>query len=1346
MIKISEEFKKYNYSFNRTLSSNIVLPFNEYDVTLGVNELVTGNNFNNILNKFQSNLMYLYSVSKFCNPNLPQDYLGFIGTTKSKEDGTNLDIQISNCTTHTQAKNAVTNGLYNDIPYFYITDNDNVTTIISYGYAGYFNPELQSVTSPKGFTYEVETEGDFKDVLRTQEILESRGYTVDAYRYNERYPVNADGSSNTNAWPVLEISLPEVGEAKFFGGRKFENVAKYFGEYSVSYKYQQGSIPLVFKLHSNKTISNSSATVDPFLQTNVYDNLNSAVVADGNLGKYKMLFGISDTAIIGLSAATTSLSADYTFVNTSSAVSENNQLSFKNLNGIAYNENSVYLSDSGRNNIIKINVNGFTSNDEIRNEKYFETLIFGGEGDVRDNYQFKRPKILTFHKGELYVLDQQNTTVKIYDKDLNFVRNVRRNAFVRNQPPVSVKIYKDNFYWLNKEGSLFVLDKNLILKNTINLLDSYTNKQFVDFIISEENNLLYVATKRSLYKYKLDTFSLVGVFDLKKVDAGAEKFRIKFLKFIETKNGKDLIYVYGGFNQGDNIKGSFLVFNEDNGFVNLMSDYNFDIYSIDECKVDKNENVSNFSYNKSILKILNNTLQLRNFIYRKADYVQQRDGGLLYNGITYFGEDDLKLVDYDTTLDNFIGTNEVFSSGVLNRVLKSIYELQNQLLTLFQNNITRPGELNILSKQLLGIMLETYPGEENDYILLEDSETKEDSILQEDTALQEVDVEKLTDPNDTPGPLMKINLFNPYIYNMCNDGIDKIFTIDSNKELTNTLLFINQYSNETLQCIPQDSLYGLDVFINTLSEGYGLDNKYSFNLDITGFNVNNNVNVSTEIHFIPPDYKNGPFLSISKGNDLACVGFDCSTYSANDDESCAEYFIVYRKFNSETVQKLTDGTVTVNDFYVYNDEGDITGVNYTGYLDDYVYDFKGCKLYKVITETTVDTVNCAPVVEVKGENDLTFEKAKTPSGNLMFNQNGPCSPTINTPIDYQDASLIDPPTRGVWVPDENGTAVSPSGQTYRIIRPSFEPASENQDEINALQNSAYPSTIVFDNSQAVLNYFGYPSPASKYLYSPDTIKVKNVNVNEEYEITISRLKLPSFVKRQYMGDWDFICDLTSDRLRAENDNILGKRSIPGECFIGYILIYYSDGTRLGTDGNFTASTYRWSNLTGIGAAGSDTKGVDNPVYGEIYDARGCLLYEISINEGTKPTNVHQTTANEGTEPSLPKPEPVTPPSVTDPVSVEKIIEEAKKANNKITSIRNIIDNNNIIGTRITITTPYTNNVNDNVNDNVNEQNNKIILTDQGFLEVVKVFNVNTLTSKFITDKLIEENISFGQGL
>ncbi len=1340
MIKISEEFKKYDYSFNRTLSSNIVLPFDEYDVTLGVNELVTGNNFNNIINKFQSNLMYLYSVSKFCNPNLPENYLGFIGTTKSKADGKNLDIQISNFTTHSQSQNAVTNGLYNDIPYFYITDNNNVTTIISYKYAGYVNPDLQSVVSPKGTTYEIETVGDFQDALRTKEVLEERGFTVDAYRYNERFPVNSDGSANTNAWPVLEISLSEVGDAKFFGGRKFENVAKYFGEYSVSYKYQQGSQPLIFKTHSSTPVNNSLTTVDPFLQTNVFDNLNSLVVADGNLGKYKMLFGISDTAIMGLSAATTSLSADYTFVNTSDVVSENNNLTFKNLNGIAYNNNSVYLSDSGRNNIIKLNVNGFTNNDEIRNKKYFESVIFGGEGDVRDNYQFHRPKILTFHNEELYVLDQGNTTVKIYDKDLNFLRNVRRNSFVRTHPPVSVKIYKDNFYWLNKEGNLFVLDKNLILNKTYNLVDSYSNQLFVDFIISETNNLIYVATQQKIYKYKLDTLALVGIFDNNKFDA--ENLRIKFLNYIETKNGKDLIYVYGGVNSGNNINGAILVFNEDNGFVNLLSDYNFDIYSLDECKVDKNENVSNFTYNKSIIKILNNTLQLRNFIYRKADYIQQRDGGLIYSGITYFGEEDLKLVDYDTTLDNFIGTNEVFSSGVLNRVLKNIYELQNQLSTLFTNNITRPGTLNILSNELLSIMLETYPGESDGYILLEDSESPADALLQEDEALQQSKVEELTDPDLTPGPYQKINLFDPYIYNMCNDGIDKIFTIDSNKELTSTLLFINQFSNNTVQCIPQDSLYGLDVFINTMSEGYGLDNRYSFNIDITGFNVNNNVNVSTEIHFITPDYENGPFLSISKGNDLACVGFDCSTYSANDDESCAEYFIVYRKFNTETVQKLIDGTVTVNDFYVYDDEGDIIGVDYTGYLDNFVYDFKGCKLYRVLSEVKTESFNCVPVVERKSENELTFENAKTPSGNNMFNQEGPCQPTINTPISYQDASLIDPPTIGVWEPDENGTEVSPSGQKYKVIRPAYEPASENQEEINALKNSAYTSNIIFNGSDRTRNYFGYPNTQSQVLYSPETFKAKNVNVNEEYEITISRLSLPSFVKRKNIGDWDYVCDLTSDRLRAQRDNILGERSIPSECFIGYILLYYGDGTRLGTDGNYTSSIYRWSNLTGLGPAGTDTKGIDGKVYGEIYDARGCLLYTLNQVGGEKPTNVNQTITNENSTPSLSIPSEVKPPSVNDPVGIYTVIEEAIKVNNKITSIKNIISGNNIIGTQVIITTTFKQTDISQIEDFSN-----IVLKERndGSFEQTNYYNINKLSAIEVIETFEKENVSFSIG-
>ena len=81
MINISTEFENYNYSFNRSLSSIIDLPYQLKDVELGVNELANGFNFNKSLDFLQSNLMYLYSVSKFANPDLPKNYKGWLGSS-----------------------------------------------------------------------------------------------------------------------------------------------------------------------------------------------------------------------------------------------------------------------------------------------------------------------------------------------------------------------------------------------------------------------------------------------------------------------------------------------------------------------------------------------------------------------------------------------------------------------------------------------------------------------------------------------------------------------------------------------------------------------------------------------------------------------------------------------------------------------------------------------------------------------------------------------------------------------------------------------------------------------------------------------------------------------------------------------------------------------------------------------------------------------------------------------------------------------------------------------------------------------------------------------------------------
>ena len=146
MINISSEFNNYSYSFNRTLSSDIVLPYNKSDIDIGVNELANGNNFNTSLDYLQSNLFYLYSVSKYANPNLPKQYKGWLGNyTPTKQD---LEVTIRG----EFFKSAIYNNSDgsvnpNSIPYFYISDKNNNTYKFAYEVEGIKNPASELVPS-----------------------------------------------------------------------------------------------------------------------------------------------------------------------------------------------------------------------------------------------------------------------------------------------------------------------------------------------------------------------------------------------------------------------------------------------------------------------------------------------------------------------------------------------------------------------------------------------------------------------------------------------------------------------------------------------------------------------------------------------------------------------------------------------------------------------------------------------------------------------------------------------------------------------------------------------------------------------------------------------------------------------------------------------------------------------------------------------------------------------------------------------------------------------------------------------------------------------------------------------
>jgi len=708
MINISTEFTDYGYTFNRSLSSVIELPYTKDEVLLGVNELVNGYNFNSSINKLQSNLMYLYSVSKIAQPSLPKLYEGFIGKATYATQKT--EIILKNLTPYSLAVTAHANENLDQMPYFYVEDENNKTYTVAYDYYG-INPsaetrrgDLITIDLTKG-----EYGGDFLAVYATQQAL-SAYFQVNSYRWNDVY-------GGLNAWPAFELSTFAPG-GLFFGGQSFNTFGSLLATNPDAVKYQQGSENTnLFKLWPNGDTRNIQYVSGDPVESKYFNYLTSLSVEEGTLSGYKSFFCVSNKHISALSANTSSsLSADYTFVNITSSVGVNNELAFVGLNGSASSNSSLYVSDSATNGVYRINVNGFVKEDNIRSfptPNFYETEIIGGLGGVRDNYSFNNPKILQFYKDELYVYDQGNYCIKVYDKDLGFVRNIRKSAFTKNNPPATVKLIDDKFYWLTTSGVFHILDNKLNPISQKQLYNFENSEVFIDFVVNESDNTMFVGTKQNIYKYFFNNINYIGRFDLSK--SNIRNININFMTLLDVE-GVSKLFVYVRKNE----YGAILVFSEANGYENLLSNYNFDVYGVDEIKVEKNEFVSNFSYNKSIIKLLGNNLQLKNFITNVVTVSLLRDGGINYDGVSYFTEDDLTVLDYEPTLDNYIGTNEIFSRSVANRVLEKIYDYQLLLVSLFKNKVTPPpSQVNILSPTLDALMLEDFPGNANGYYRLE---------------------------------------------------------------------------------------------------------------------------------------------------------------------------------------------------------------------------------------------------------------------------------------------------------------------------------------------------------------------------------------------------------------------------------------------------------------------------------------------------------------------------------------------------------------------------------------------------------------------------------------------------
>jgi len=210
--------------------------------------------------------------------------------------------------------------------------------------------------------------------------------------------------------------------------------------------------------------------------------------------------------------------------------SNENDLSFKEIGGLASTKDFLYLSDTGNNVVLKYDIAGYSNNDSsLRNRRNYIELIGGFGGETRQT-KFVRPTKLAASNTELAVFDSGNRVIKLFDNELNFITRI-----------TSINFNKETFGAMNFDpdfDSLYVVTFRDITTNNITVRNTFLyrfsgdgyrfKEEFImnDTLAIEDNeeinslsfsgtdsNYWYFGTNKTIYKkFKTRPVEIIGKF------------------------------------------------------------------------------------------------------------------------------------------------------------------------------------------------------------------------------------------------------------------------------------------------------------------------------------------------------------------------------------------------------------------------------------------------------------------------------------------------------------------------------------------------------------------------------------------------------------------------------------------------------------------------------------------------------------------------------------------------------------------------------------------------------------------------------------------------------------------
>ena len=119
----------------------------------------------------------------------------------------------------------------------------------------------------------------------------------------------------------------------------------------------------------------------------------------------------------------------------------NKTFKFKNVVSVDTSNNFLFVLDKGANTVYKFDISGLITSDKALkrtsftdNERPGRYLLktIGGEGTGQSKNKIKNANSISVYKDRIYILDNGNNSIKIFDLDFNFIDEISSPTFFNN--------------------------------------------------------------------------------------------------------------------------------------------------------------------------------------------------------------------------------------------------------------------------------------------------------------------------------------------------------------------------------------------------------------------------------------------------------------------------------------------------------------------------------------------------------------------------------------------------------------------------------------------------------------------------------------------------------------------------------------------------------------------------------------------------------------------------------------------------------------------------------------------------------------------------------------------------